>query len=93
MLIIINTLCLFLCTIISLPYGYYILLKFLVCFTAIREIFLTKNKNIDTVSFLAAIAVLYNPIIRIPLGKNIWCVVNILTAIYFLYRLKLLSLK
>lgn len=88
MLIIINTFCLLLAAIISLPYGYYILLKFLVCFTAIREIFLIKNKNIDTVLFLVAIAALYNPIIRIPLGKNIWCVINILTAVYFIYRLK-----
>ncbi len=72
----------------SLPYGYYILLKFLVCFTAIRQLYITQHNSIDTNLILVTIALLYNPIIKIPLGRTIWIIVNILTAIYFVYYLK-----
>lgn len=73
---------------LPLPYGYYILLKFLVCFTAIRQLCVAENMNVDNNLVWTAIVILYNPIIKIPLGRTIWVIVNILTAIYFIYYLK-----
>lgn len=67
----------------SFPYGYYTLLKFIVCFTAIREYYLVKNKTIDNSLIWIAIIVLYNTIVRMHLEKPIWTIVNIITAIYF----------
>ena len=72
---------------LPLPYGYYILLKLIICFSCIREIVIGKKDNIDTILLLLAIAVLYNPIVKMPLGKPLWCVVNVLTASYFIYYL------
>lgn len=72
---------------LPLPYGYYILLRFLVCFGTIRELFIAPSNNIDTTFILIAIAVLYNPIIKMPLGRPIWTIVNVLTALYFIFYL------
>lgn len=72
---------------LPLPYGYYILLRFLVCFGTIRELFIAPSNNTDTIFILIAIAVLYNPIIKMPLGRPIWTIVNVLTALYFIFYL------
>lgn len=72
---------------LPLPYGYYILLRFLVCFGTIRELFIVPLNNMDTTFILIAIAVLYNPIIKMPLGRPIWTIVNVLTALYFIFYL------
>ena len=72
---------------LSLPYGYYILLRFLVCFGTIRELFISPSNNTDTTFILIAIAVLYNPIIKMPLGRPIWTIVNVITALYFIFYL------
>lgn len=79
---------LLLLALLPLPYGYYIILKFFVCFTAIRQLCITQKSTIDTNLILIAIALLYNPIIKIPLGRTIWIIVNVLTSIYFVYYLK-----
>ena len=72
---------------LPLPYGYYILLRFLVCFGTIRELFIAASNNTNTTFILIAIAVLYNPIIKMPLGRPIWTIVNVLTALYFIFYL------
>lgn len=70
-----------------LPYGYYVLLKFIVCFTCIKEILVCSKHNVNTLLIFLALILLYNPIIKMPLGKPIWGFVNILTGIYFIYYL------
>lgn len=78
---------LLLMALLPLPYGYYILLRFAVFFGLIYEIIKNKKLNQDTIYIFIVIAVLYNPIIRMPLGRVIWVIVNILTAIYLIYCL------
>ncbi|MEI3270050.1 MAG: DUF6804 family protein [Candidatus Gastranaerophilaceae bacterium] len=78
---------LLLLAILPLSYGYYILLRFLVCVGVIRELFLAPSNNTDTTISLVAIAVLYNPIIKMALGRPIWTIVNIVTALYFIFYL------
>ena len=78
---------LLLLAILTLPYGYYILFRFIVCVGVIRELFLAPSNNTDTTISLVAIAVLYNPIIKMALGRPIWTIVNIITALYFIFYL------
>jgi len=73
-------------------YGYYILLKFVVCGGCA---FLAANAYDDgrkhLVWFLGGLAVLYNPIIRFPLGRELWMVINILTIIVLIAAMRLLK--
>ncbi len=87
MSILILLIILLLLALLPLPYGYYILLRFAVFFGLIYEIIKNKKLNQDTIYIFIVIAVLYNPIIRMPLGRVIWVIVNILTAIYLIYCL------
>lgn len=70
-------------------YGYYILLKLVVCGGCA---FLAANAYDDgrkhLVWFLGGLAVLYNPIIRFPLGRELWMVINILTIIVLIAVMK-----
>ena len=70
-------------------YGYYVLLKLVVCGGCG---FLAANAYDDgrkhLVWFLGGLAVLYNPIIRFPLGRELWIVVNILTTIVLIAVMK-----
>jgi len=73
-------------------YGYYILLKFVVCGGCA---FLAANAYDDgrkhLVWFLGGLAVLYNPIIRFPLGRELWMDINILTIIVLIAAMRLLK--
>ena len=73
-------------------YGYYILLKFVVCGGCA---FLAANAYDDgrkhLVWFMGGLAVLYNPIIRFPLGRELWMVINILTIIVLIAAMRLLK--
>lgn len=73
-------------------YGYYILLKLVVCGGCT---FLAASAYDDGrkhfVWFLGGLAVLYNPIIRFPIGRELWIAVNILTIIVLIATMR--SLK
>lgn len=61
-------------------YGYYVALKFVVCggcgYLATRAF---SANCIGWVWLLGIVAVLYNPIVRFPLGRSVWTIVNIAT--------------
>ena len=62
------------------PYGYYILLRIVLCgifvFLAVKAHGL---KQVGWVWVLAIAAVVYNPIVRVHLNREIWSVVNLAT--------------
>lgn len=64
------------------PYGYYILLRIVLCascgYLAFRAAEANKNQ---WVWILGVSAVVYNPIIRVHLNREIWSVVNVVTII------------
>lgn len=64
----------------DLPYGYYVLLRIIVCgvciYLALRE---AKNGRNTWVWLLAGAGLLYNPIFRIHLDRELWSVANIAT--------------
>ncbi len=64
------------------PYGYYIVLRWVCCaaFTYLALKALAQGKE-GWVWVLGVIAVIYNPIVRIHLTREIWSVVNIATVI------------
>ncbi len=64
------------------PYGYYILLRLIVCasFAYIAIKTFSKIKNGWTWVF-GITAGVYNPVIKMHLGREIWSIVNIITVI------------
>ena len=64
------------------PYGYYILLRFVVCgvcaYLAVRAYQIAK---VPWVWVLGITALLYNPLIRVHLTREIWSVVNVATIL------------
>jgi hypothetical protein len=64
------------------PYGYYILLRFVLC--GIMAYLAFRAMERDSLSWTWALgigAVIYNPIIRVHLNREIWSVVNVATII------------
>src|SRR5262245_61370619 len=69
----------------DLPYGYYMLLRFLL---SASSVFLIFGADLDLEPWhrwvLGAFAVLYNPFLPIrPGDKEIWTVLNIITLVFF----------
>jgi hypothetical protein len=62
------------------PYAYYVLLRWILCplfiFLAIRAHVLKKE---PWVWILGVCALLYNPLFRVHLNREIWSVVNVIT--------------
>lgn len=75
--------------ILGMPYGYYFLLRTLICLTAVKYLLMQyeKGENGDFLFFILGLAIIYNPIFPMPLGKTIWTIVNIITIATFVYLL------
>lgn len=74
------------------PYGYYQLLRFVVCGIAGYIAFMAYNwKKIWAVWLFSFVALLFNPFISIHLSKELWQLIDVICAILFMYVL--LALK
>ncbi|MDA8852030.1 hypothetical protein N9I63_01410 [Hyphomicrobiales bacterium] len=73
---------------LPMPYGYYTLSRFIVCFcAAIFAYKLNAEKNILVSWLFILIAIIYNPIIPIHLyDKGLWVAINIPTIILFFLK-------
>ncbi|GJQ58448.1 MAG: hypothetical protein D8M57_14535 [Candidatus Scalindua sp. AMX11] len=74
------------------PYGYYVLLRWVVCgifaFLAFQALEQEKKEWVWVLGITAAV---YNPFFRMHLGRDIWSVVNVVTigiAIASIFKLK-----
>ena len=69
-----------------MPYGYYFLLRLVVCLSAVYyALQFNKNNEQVLVWVFSFFAILYNPIVPIYLGsKVLWAIVNLTTAITFI---------
>ncbi len=76
------------------PYGYYTLLRIVVCGVAVYATYVGYNVGlrIFLVSWIF-IALLFNPIIPIYLTKEIWVLIDIIVAIIFLVSIFILRRK
>lgn len=81
----------------NLPYGYYILLRWVVTATFSFLLYKSYHDISDTWKWILGIMVLvYNPILQLNLGRDIWTIVNIVTIIItlltiFIFRRKKLN--
>lgn len=73
------------------PYGYYILLRWITCITSILVAIQAFEKNIDWAKVVfIVIAILFNPLAPIYLSRSIWIPLDIVTAILFIFAIKML---
>ncbi len=65
-----------------LPYGYYMLVRWaaMVVFAVLALDYYSKNKKELAVTF-GALALLFQPFIKIALGRTIWNIVDVIVAI------------
>lgn len=64
------------------PYGYYVLLRIVLCGVCTFLAHRALKSDKDTWAWvLGGTAVIYNPIVRIHLTREIWSIVNIATVV------------
>jgi len=65
-----------------MPYGYYMLVRFvsMAAFGVMAYRYYTQSKVALTVTF-ASLALLFQPFIKIALGRTIWNVVDVIVAV------------
>lgn len=77
-LIVLLLLCLF-----KLPYGFYILVRFVALVGFARLALLCshhQNKETEMIIYVA-LAILFQPLLKIPLGRNLWNIVDVVVAV------------
>ena len=70
----------------SMPYGYYTLLRFVVCLSAVWLAVLDfqRAKNVGAwIVALAVVAITFNPLLPIYLSRKIWIVPDLAAAALF----------
>lgn len=67
---------------LPMPYGYYIFVRFvsMVAFGVIAYRYYTQNKKALTIVF-ASLALLFQPLIKIALGRTMWNIVDVVVAV------------
>ena len=66
----------------ELPYGYYTFLRIVVTlYTLVLAFYAHDQSKYNQMSLFLCIAILFNPLIPIYLSKDIWEVIDILTAV------------
>lgn len=70
----------------TLPYGFYALLRLVVCGASAYAAFKLKDSPILSGNFIPLIimVVLFNPFVPVHLTRLIWLVVDLAGAVYFL---------
>lgn len=67
-----------------LPYGFYILLRWIICFVSVYVAYgFYKSKLIGWTFVFGAIAVLFNPVCPIYLNKSSWVGLDFISSILF----------
>lgn len=70
---------------LPLPYDYYMLLRFVACGAFAWAAFITYENNEEVLPWVFGIlAVLFNPIFKIHLPKELWAVVDVCSGAFLL---------
>jgi len=79
----------------GLPYGYFTLLRFVVCAVGAYLAYKTYEDNKESlwVWAFAGIAVLFNPIILITLERATWTVIDLIVGAFFILSMFLIKVK
>jgi len=71
------------------PYGYYTLLRLIVCLTAALLAWVSyKRQLVQWVWIMVFTAVFFNPVIVVHFGRELWAAIDLTTAIVFGIYLK-----
>lgn len=83
--IIILAIALILC-LAPMPYGYFILVRYAaaIIFTIMAYDYYQQNKRVVTY-FWIALAILFQPIFKIALGRIVWNVIDVVVAVLLLF--------
>lgn len=72
-----------------MPYGYYQLVRYITAFSFIWfALKANESKENDKVILFIAVAILFQPLIKIPLGRTIWNVIDVILAGYLVYDIR-----
>jgi hypothetical protein len=70
----------------KMPYGYYQLLRFIVCIFSAIVALLRFRSNLWALAWLyVAIAILFNPIVPIHFKRDTWAIIDVVTAALMVY--------
>lgn len=76
------------------PYGYYVLLRWVICISALLSLWVAYNlKKKYWVVAMGITTLLFNPIVPVYLDKETWVIIDIIIAILFLVSLFKLKSK
>jgi len=76
------------------PYGYYILLRFVVCGSAAFVAYLGYlSKKQWIIWTFGIVAFLFNPIIKIHLDRELWAFIDVIVAVVFIVNIFILKPK
>ena len=74
------------------PYGYYQILRWVVCATAVFVVWCSYSWNkYWAIWFFALVAVLFNPLVPVHLSRQVWRPIDIVSALAFLVSIVALS--
>ena len=66
----------------ALPYGFYMLLRFIVCGIAAYSAYISyQRREIGWTWTFGVIALLFNPLMPVYLGREIWALVDVAVAV------------
>ena len=64
------------------PYGYYMLLRLIVCGVAVYGAIQAHTRGLEGwVWVLGGVAILFNPLIPVYLNKAVWVLIDLITAV------------
>ena len=73
---------------LDMPYGFYSFVRFAAaaafCYFAYVA---SQSENKERMILFIALAVLFQPLLKIPLGRTIWNIVDVVVAAYLIYLL------
>lgn len=73
---------------LPMPYGFYILVRFVaMCAFVVLAYIKFRDKAEKYALIYAALALLFQPFLKITLGKDVWQVVDVVVAIFLLWQL------
>ena len=76
------------------PYGYYMFLRVWTCAACVHLAIKSRRLGIKyLVGICCGVAVLYNPLIRVHLTRELWIVVNLATVAFFIFAAGTLTLR
>lgn len=73
----------------DMPYGYYQFVRFVACIAFGYFAFGEQEKQTKWALFYIALAILFQPFIKISLGRVLWNVVDVIVAVILLYSIVL----